>query len=88
MPADCIIIDEMNITVDQSMYFKNQKCVIKNTSKYFGHSGEEEDNHKDNPDPFLFSNSKIMSGSGKAVVCCVGKSTKLSRVRNHQSIKV
>jgi magnesium-transporting ATPase (P-type) len=42
----------------------------------------EENNHKEHPDPFLLSNSKILTGSGKAVVCCVGKSTKLSRLSN------
>jgi hypothetical protein len=36
----------------------------------------------------LLSNSKIMSGSGKAVVCCVGKSTKLSRLRNNKEMVV
>jgi hypothetical protein len=29
-----------------------------------------------------------MTGSGKAVVCCVGKSTKLSRLRNNKDIIV
>jgi magnesium-transporting ATPase (P-type) len=47
-----------------------------------GQEGLEENNHKEHPDPFIFSNSKILTGSGKALVCCVGKSTKLSRLRN------
>lgn len=38
-------------------------------------------NHKKNPDPFLFTGSMIMTGSGKAVVCAVGKNTRVSRNR-------
>jgi magnesium-transporting ATPase (P-type) len=64
------------------MYNRKQKYVKKSTSKYFGSDAVEENNHKEHPDPFLLSNSKILTGSGKAVVCCVGKSTKLSRLSN------
>lgn len=39
------------------------------------------DNHKKNPDPFLFTGSMIMTGTGKAVVCAVGKNTRVSRNR-------
>lgn len=39
------------------------------------------DNHEDHPDPFLYSDSKIMSGQGKAIVCCVGENTLLARNR-------
>ena len=31
------------------------------------------------PDPFLLTNSRIISGEGKALVCCVGKSTLFAR---------
>jgi len=84
VPADCILIDEMNITVDQSMYYKNQPIVQKEQSVYFGMDSGlnvEVDNHKQHPDPFLLSDSKIMSGQGKAIVCSVGKNTLLSRMR-------
>ena len=33
------------------------------------------DNHRSNPDAFLLARSLVMSGSGRAVVCCVGKHT-------------
>jgi len=42
---------------------------------------EEFNNHKKNPDPFLFTGSMVMTGSGKAVVCSVGKNTRVSRNR-------
>ena len=31
------------------------------------------------PDPFLLTNSRIISGEGKALVCCVGMSTLFAR---------
>lgn len=40
---------------------------------------DEPNNHKDNPDPFLFTDSKVMTGAGKAVVCAVGENTLAAR---------
>jgi Ca2+-transporting ATPase len=85
VPADCILIEEMNVTVDQSMYFPKETCVHKEPSKYLGEQG---DNHQDHPDPFLFSDSKIMTGQGKAVVCCVGESTLLARNRKPKDLVI
>jgi magnesium-transporting ATPase (P-type) len=48
---------------------------------YFGSDAEEPDNHKGHPDPFLFSDSKVMTGSGKALVLCVGDETILAKNR-------
>lgn len=62
VPADCILLEEMNITVDQSIYFPKQVDAAKETSDYFGPQAETVDNHLNNPDPFLFSNSKISTG--------------------------
>jgi len=62
VPADCILIDEMNITVDQSMYNPEETAVPKETSKYYGPESEVPDNHTEHPDPFLFSDSKVMTG--------------------------
>jgi magnesium-transporting ATPase (P-type) len=36
-------------------------------------------NHNDNPNPFLFYSSKVMSGHAKALVCCVGDQTYAAR---------
>ena len=67
MPADCILIQEMNVTIDQTMY--NPKEGNKNVPKSISEKIEGnrngqylDDNHKDNPDPFLFAGSKVMSG--------------------------
>lgn len=71
----------MNICVDQSIY-NGQSRVYKETSVAFdGSENIEVDNHKDHPDPFLFSDTKIMAGQGKAIICCVGESTVLARGR-------
>ena len=79
--ADCILIEEMNISVDQSLYKSTDVCVEKEQSVYYGQK-DLEDNHTSNPDPFLLTESKIMTGQGKAVVCAVGNNTLLARMRN------
>lgn len=69
IPADCVLIDGMDITCDESLYNEDREVIVaKNISK-----GEE--HHRENPDPFLLSRSLVMTGSGKAVVCAVGKHT-------------
>lgn len=42
------------------------------------------DNHKDNPDNTLLSDTKVMKGEARAVVCAVGKHTLLSRHRKKE----
>lgn len=91
VPADCILIEEMNITVDQSMYFPSQTNVEKEQSIYYGDQGDMDnhiDNHEDHPDPFLYSDSKIMTGQGKAIVCCVGENTLLARNRKPNDLVI
>jgi magnesium-transporting ATPase (P-type) len=64
------------------MYFTGENRVNKEESKFFGYTNKNGvDNHKDNPDPFLFADSKVMSGQGKAIVCAVGDNTMLARYR-------
>jgi magnesium-transporting ATPase (P-type) len=46
------------------------------------------DNHLSNPDPLLLTESKIMTGQGKAVVCAVGKNTLLARMRKSMDFKI
>ena len=73
-------MEEMNITVDQSLYNREDIGVQKEQSVYYGQESLK-DNHTANPDPFLLTESKIMTGQGKAVVCAVGKNTLLARMR-------
>ena len=89
VPADCILVEEMNITVDEGIYNKEyNEPVEKEQSEFFGLGEEQPDNHLDNPDPFLLTDTKIMSGQGKAVVCAVGENTLLARSRNPQDLKI
>lgn len=83
IPADCILLEEMNVTVDESMYHRpgsGQDSVAKECSFQFM-DPQKPDNHKDNPDPFLYADSKVMTGQGKAIVCAVGNMTRLARNR-------
>lgn len=72
VPADCVLLEEMNITIDESLYFNSKdggsKKHAKEASKYYGPDHVDDlgisvpDNHKSHPDPFIFSDSKVMSG--------------------------
>jgi len=75
----------MNITVDESLYQKGNCKVEKEISTYYG---QQQDNHQTHPDPFLFSDTKIMTGQGKAIVCCVGDSTLLARSRRPKDLVI
>ena len=94
MPADCILIEEMNIHVDESMYDSRAVDVEKEPSDCYdephmekdpsdpnGEEVERVDNHHENPDPILLTGSKVLNGSGRAVVCAVGSNTRMSRTR-------
>jgi len=70
VPADCILLDGMDITIDEALYNEDRECIVpKLISK-----GEE--HHRENPDPFLLARTLVLTGSGKAVVCAVGKHTR------------
>ena len=64
IPADCILIEEMNMTVDESLYGNStgtQNYVEKEISSVTMDQYNP-DNHKNNPDPFLYSDTKVMTG--------------------------
>ena len=62
----------MDMFVDQSALFHapDSHHVEKQCS------GPHGENHLNNPDPCLLQGSMVMAGSGKAVVCAVGKQTR------------
>lgn len=67
VPADCLLIDGQDITVDETMYYEdNKKATKKNPAT--------EDNAR--ADPFLLSNTLIATGTGKAVVLVVGEQSR------------
>lgn len=45
-------------------------------------------NHSENPDCFLLTDSKIMTGQGKAIICAVGENTLLARLRGRESLVI
>lgn len=71
VPADCLLIEEMNISVDESKYGKS-RSVEKEPSAVSAEGEDEPDNHKKNPDICLLTGTMVMSGGGRAVVCAVG----------------
>ena len=72
VPADCLLIEEMDMFVDQSMY--NVQLERENrVEKQCSYQNAKED--EKNPDPILLQDSLVMAGSGKAVVLCVGERT-------------
>ena len=94
MPADCILIEEMNIHVDESMYDSRAVDVEKEPSDQYEEALTDDDgverwdNHHANPDPILLTGSKILAGSGRAVVCAVGRHTRMSRSRGAGQLKL
>lgn len=70
IPADCILFEGMDITVDEAPYFEDRETINR---KSLSEGSIDDNNHTRNPDPFLLTRSLVMTGSGKAVVCAVGK---------------
>lgn len=73
IPADCILLEGQDITADETIY--NEGRTMINTKSV----SRGEDQHKENPDCFLLTNSLIMTGSGRAVVAAVGKHTRFAQ---------
>lgn len=73
VPADCLLVEGMDISCDETMYedgFNNVKKVPSYSI----------DKHVDHPDPFLLARSFVRAGSGKALVLAVGKSTRWNNI--------
>ena len=68
VPADCVLVDGMDIVVNEALYNDGRETLVKKhlSTGY---------NHRGNPDPFLLSQTLVVSGSGRAVICAVGKHT-------------
>jgi len=73
----------MDIQVDEAPYFEDRSTmVIKGVST----GSTKENNHTDNPDPFILAESLVMTGSGRAVVCAVGHSKYLFEIKEENSL--
>ena len=72
IPADCILLEGMDVSCDESMYGQEENVK----KKIYSREGFED--NKD-PDPFLLSRSLVLSGIGRAVVVAVGERTRWFR---------
>lgn len=70
----------MDITVDEANYNDGRETIVRK-------SLSTGDNHRDNPDPFLLSGSLVVSGSGRAVVCAVGKHTLFAQTHEDETLE-
>lgn len=84
MPADCVLLNGLDVTVDESPYFEDRETIVE---KSLSLGSIEYNNHTENPDPFLLTNSLVLTGSGKAVVCAVGKQCRLSEIESHEKLE-
>jgi magnesium-transporting ATPase (P-type) len=80
IPADCVLIEGNDITVDEAYYHDGVETVIKKNIA-------TTENHLVNPDPFLLTKSLVQTGSGKAVVCAVGSHTQIGKFLDEESLE-
>jgi Ca2+-transporting ATPase len=83
VPTDCLLLQGMDVEVDESPYFEDRSTIVPKSCSV-GHI--KDNNHTDNPDPFLLAESLVMSGSGRAVVCAVGHNCYLFEVRGEPTL--
>jgi magnesium-transporting ATPase (P-type) len=72
IPADCILIEGQDLSVDESIYnhsdLKENRSIRKQVLS--------DSNFHESPDPFLISSTLVSTGIGKAVVCAVGANSR------------
>lgn len=67
VPADCVLIDGEGIETNETRCAEDRQKVAKETLT--------DDNKAKYPNPFLIASTFVNVGSGRAVVCCVGKNS-------------
>jgi magnesium-transporting ATPase (P-type) len=68
VPADCIVLESMDIHTDESAMTGEPEQMEK--------TAITEMNYESNPDPFLLGKSLVASGQGLAMVCAVGNNSR------------
>jgi len=69
VPADCLLVEGTDITVDESEYYpENTKATKKSVLN--------DDTYEEGADPFLLADTLVATGTGKAVVLNVGKESR------------
>lgn len=69
VPADCVLIDGQDLTVDESFYNKAHNHQARKEAA-------SDENYSRGADPFLLSQTLVVTGVGKAVVAAVGKNSR------------
>lgn len=64
IPADCLLIDGIDISCDEAAMTGEPEHMEKNHVT--------DSNFESNPDPFLLGKSLIVNGMGTAIICAVG----------------
>jgi Ca2+-transporting ATPase len=67
VPADSILIEGADLAVDETYYYAVNAKASKKTV-----ATEDNIKQKPKPDPFILSNTMVVQGSGRALVCAVG----------------
>eukprot|EP00347_Sterkiella_histriomuscorum_P015089 403358358 len=72
VPVDSILVSGSNIKCDESAF--TGECDLSDKTPL------TESSYENNPNPFLWSKTKLENGSGLALVCAVGKNTNFGRL--------
>lgn len=81
MPADCLLIEEQDIFVDERSILTSvcesvdSLIADRQNTKLTEKQCITEENLDQNPDTVLLKDTLVMNGSGKALVLCVGQHT-------------
>lgn len=81
VPADCILVEEADMRLDERFYFAHPEtsdadvCKGKDDDKYQQKQCSDGKNHEENPDTFVLQDTLMITGSGRAIVLCVGDRT-------------
>ena len=79
IPADCILLTGVDVAADEASLTGEPEQMEK--------SDVNEHNVIYNPNPFLLANTLIASGSGTALVCAVGVSTRSGQAEQKLNIE-
>lgn len=68
MPADCVLLDGIDVSCDEAAMTGEPDQMEK--------TAITKDNYQHNPDPFLLGKTLVVQGQGTAIVCCVGTNSR------------
>lgn len=90
IPADCILIEGTDVTVDERFYHEDFPTILakipltKDNKKKTYKFGDL----RFKPDPFIPSQSLVVSGFGKAMVVAVGINSKRDTIDNDSNNEI